>query len=93
MPTAIVYHTDRDHFLSPIAQFPQDFLEVAKVELGEDSGPGEAFEKTNTIDRYWWENDGVEKTVPGGCRSTSVGDVVVIGEKAYRCKPVGWEVL
>ena len=39
----------------------------------------QAFERTNTIDRPWWENEGVTKCFKDdGCRSTSVGDVMVV---------------
>ena len=27
------------------------------------------------------------------CRSTSVGDYVLIGTKKYECKPCGWEIV
>ena len=39
----------------------------------------QAFERTNTIDRPWWENPGITKCFKDeGCRSTSVGDVMVV---------------
>ena len=49
-----------------------------------------AFERTNTIERPWWQNDGVRSHV-GPCRSTSVGDVVVVRGVSWVCLPVGWE--
>tara|TARA_B100002019_G_C20897784_1_gene416625 strand:+ start:197 stop:520 length:324 start_codon:yes stop_codon:yes gene_type:complete len=51
-----------------------------------------AFMKTNSIDDAWWNNEGVTKMFGGdGCRSTSVGDMVLLsnGEK-YKVEPVGW---
>lgn len=54
-----------------------------------------AFVKTNTIDKVWCRNDGVTYVGPtaNGCRSTSVGDMVMINKTKYVCKPVGWETL
>ena len=50
-----------------------------------------AFMKTNTIERPWWNNEGVTKMFGGGaCRSTSVGDMVLIGTDKYKCEPTGW---
>jgi hypothetical protein len=37
-----------------------------------------AFEKTNTIDMYWWDNPEV-KAYKTNTRSTSVGDILVQG--------------
>jgi hypothetical protein len=53
-----------------------------------------AFVKTNTITEAWWRNEGVtslctEKT----CRSTSVGDMVLVGKDKYVCGMVGWTTL
>jgi len=90
MPTAKVYHVIK--FGNPSAIFPQDFKCVAQVEQ-KSASPGEAFEKTNHIDHFWWENPEVTKVVKGAVRSTSVGDVVVIDDLLYLCCPVGWEVL
>ena len=53
-----------------------------------------AFVKTNTITEAWWRNDGVEYIAPEKtCRSTSVGDMVLIGKDKYVCKNDGWETL
>ena len=51
-----------------------------------------AFVKTNTINEAWWRNDGVTYigTAPT-CRSTSVGDMVLVGKDKYVCKNDGWE--
>ena len=53
-----------------------------------------AFVKTNTITEAWWRNEGVtslctEKT----CRSTSVGDIILVGKDKYVCGMVGWTTL
>lgn len=51
-----------------------------------------AFERTNSIDAAWWENEGVAKTFSGaGCRSTSVGDLAIHNGVTYRCEGVGWK--
>lgn len=49
-----------------------------------------AFRMTNNIDCPWPENDGVTCLTPRP-RSMSVGDVAVVGTRAYHCLPVGWE--
>ena len=46
---------------------------------------------TNSIDDAWWNNDGVTKMFPDkGCRSTSVGDHVLVGGSKYLCGMSGW---
>jgi hypothetical protein len=53
-----------------------------------------AFVKTNTITEAWWRNDGVEYIAPEKtCRSTSVGDMVLIGKDKYVCDMTGWKTL
>ena len=53
-----------------------------------------AFVKTNTVNEAWWRNDDVEYIGPATtCRSTSVGDMVLIGKDKYVCKDCGWETL
>lgn len=43
-----------------------------------------AYERTNTIDNYWWDNEGVTKHFTAeGCRSTSCGDILMDGDKVY----------
>ena len=50
-----------------------------------------AFMLTNSIDYAWWENEEVTPMFPEkGCRSTSVGDMVLIGTEKYICENVGW---
>jgi len=53
-----------------------------------------AFVKTNSINDGWWRNDGVTYigTAPT-CRSTSVGDMVLIGKDKYVCNMNGWKTL
>ena len=53
-----------------------------------------AFTMTNSIDDAWWNNDGVTKMFPDkGCRSTSVGDHVLVGGSKYLCAGAGWEII
>ena len=50
-----------------------------------------AFMKTNSVENAWWTNEGVTKMFGGGaCRSTSVGDMVLIGTTKYKCEMTGW---
>ena len=71
---------------------------VAFVEVDKKKSDKEkceiAFMKTNTIDKAWWTNEEVIKIFDGdACRSTSSGDFVLIGNKKYKCAPVGWELI
>ena len=51
-----------------------------------------AFMLTNSIDDAWWNNKGVTPMFDGdGCRSTSSGDYMLVGNTKYLCAPVGWE--
>ena len=51
-----------------------------------------AFMLTNSINDAWWNNEGVTKLFGGGaCRSTSTGDMVLVGTKKYKCEVVGWK--
>jgi hypothetical protein len=44
----------------------------------------EAFKLTNNINDAWWNNEEVTPMFPGAtCRSTSVGDMVLVGNKKY----------
>ena len=53
-----------------------------------------AFMLTNSIDDGWWNNDDVTPMFDGdGCRSTSVGDQVLVGNTKYECSPYGWEIV
>ena len=50
-----------------------------------------AFMKTNSIDDAWWNNEEVTKMFGDkGCRSTSVGDMVLVGTDKYLCESTGW---
>ena len=46
---------------------------------------------TNSVEDAWWNNEGVTPMFDGkGCRSTSVGDMVLIGKEKYKCESMGW---
>ena len=68
---------------------------VAFVEVDKSMTVNEKLEKafmlTNTIDAAWYTGDKVNYIGPEkSCRSTSVGDFVLIGKTKYECKPAGW---
>ena len=49
------------------------------------------FMKTNSITDAWWNNKEVTKMFSGkACRSTSIGDIVIIGTNKYKCESTGW---
>jgi hypothetical protein len=53
-----------------------------------------AFVKTNTINEAWWRNDGVTYIgTESTCRSTGVGDMVLVGKDKYVCVMDGWKTL
>ena len=53
-----------------------------------------AFVKTNSINDAWWDNKEVTAMFPNKtCRSTSVGDMILIGNVKYKCEPVGWHAM
>ena len=53
-----------------------------------------AFMLTNSINDAWWNNEGVTPMFPEkGCRSTSVGDMVLVGKEKYVCDSSGWSLV
>ena len=51
----------------------------------------EAFMLTNSIEDAWYNNKSVTKMFSGaGCRSTMVGDMVLIGKEKFKVEPMGW---
>ena len=55
----------------------------------------EAFKLTNSINDAWWNNEEVTPMFPDAtCRSTSVGDMVLVGKTKYKflgTETVVWE--
>lgn len=86
-----VWQTKLENFAAGIVgepvPFPGGYVHVANVFANEKEA---AFLLTNTIFQGWWLNDGVESLV-GPCRSTSVGDVLVYNNRAFRCTGTGWK--
>jgi hypothetical protein len=71
--------------------WPRDYYEVASVS---SDNIEEAFRLTNSIEFNWWENAEVTALFSGGgCRSTSVGDVVEVNGTFHLCASSGWTVL
>tara|TARA_B100000424_G_scaffold227849_1_gene188792 strand:+ start:433 stop:759 length:327 start_codon:yes stop_codon:yes gene_type:complete len=70
------------------------FVEVEK-EWSDTKKLEHAFMKTNTIEEAWYTSkEGIEYMGPEkSCRSTSVGDFVLIGAKKYKCEMAGWELV
>jgi hypothetical protein len=85
---AKVWHVKEPSFGFKEHSFPQEYELVAEVDTDKLEV---AFELTNTIHCAWWENDGV--TAMKQTRSTSVGDVVEIDGKHWRCEMMGWKEL
>lgn len=66
-----------------------DYTLVAEVDTDDLE---EAFERTNSIDRFWGENEKVTLMDPTkGCRSSSVGDIFKNDEGFFVVKMVGFE--
>ena len=71
---------------------------VAMVEVSAKMSTNEKLEKafmlTNSINDAWWNNEGVTPMFGDkGCRSTSVGDMVLIGKEKYKCDSMGWSLV
>ena len=83
-----VIHAAFDETPTTVAfvECPGTMTEAEKVEF--------AFMKTNSIDDAWWNNEEIIKMFDGeSCRSTSVGDMVLVGTTKYKCDPTGWTKL
>jgi hypothetical protein len=64
------------------------------AELPGGLGIEDVYRLTNSIERSWWENPLVRPMFRAeGCRSTSIGDVIVdVGkDQAFICLSVGWK--
>ena len=50
-----------------------------------------AFIKTNSLNEAWWDNKEVTAMFPDKtCRSTSVGDMALVGNMKYKYESTGW---
>ena len=73
--------------------FPPVTVALVTVDkkISTDDKLEKAFMLTNSIDDAWWNNKDVTKLFDGdSCRSTMVGDMVLIGNVKYKCKSSGW---
>ena len=62
---------------------PKELSTTAKLER--------AFMSTNSIDSAWYTSPEITKMFDGdGCRSSMVGDYVLIGTEKFLCEPNGW---
>jgi len=92
MHTVVVWQ--RDWKQEPTAKFDiSQYSPVALVEVPDGRNPLDfAYEATNTIDKYWWENKSVTKMFTGeGCRSTSMFDFMVFEDKFYQVDSFGFK--
>ena len=66
------------------------FIDMSK-HLSTDAKLEKAFMMPNSIESAWYMNEGITKMFDGkACRSTMVGDFVLIGNDKYKCEPAGW---
>lgn len=74
--------------------FPRNHELVAVVSVASAGmeAVDDAYRLTNNIDESWLKNVEVEfKGTASGCRSTHIGDVLVLDGVAYVCAPFGWQ--
>ena len=78
--------TDKPHLVA-FVEVEKSWTDTEKLE--------HAFMKTNTINEAWYTSkEGIDYMGPEkSCRSTSVGDFVLIGAKKYECMMSGWELV
>ena len=72
------------------------YFKVAEVEIDTDDmmvAANDAFEATNHIDHNWKQNKQVKWSAATDCRSTSVGDVMMVETDDLDEHPAGVEVL
>ena len=66
-------------------------LVTVDKKLSTDEKLDKAFMLTNSIEDAWWNNKDVTKLFDGdSCRSTMVGDMVLVGTMKYKCESSGW---
>ena len=75
------------NFLPPVTVA----LVTVDKKISTDDKLDKAFMLTNSIDDAWWNNKDVTKLFDGdSCRSTMVGDMVLVGAVKYKCESSGW---
>ena len=66
------------------------FIDMPKI-LTTSEKLERAFMLTNSIDDAWYKGKEITKMFEGaGCRSTMVGDMVLIGKEKFKVEPMGW---
>ena len=66
-------------------------LVTVDKKLSTDDKLDKAFMLTNSIEDAWWNNKNVTKLFDGdSCRSTMVGDMMLVGNEKFVCKSSGW---
>ncbi len=83
----MIYHAKEPTFFAKaksvkVRELIDDYAMVATVDTTDKNV---AYELTNSINQGWWLNDGVKfhgspDHGMDGCRSTSVGDIMVVGK-------------
>ena len=89
-----VFHANHPTFgMGDAPKFPEEFTHVADVELPNlDDAQDVAYRLTNHIDTDWRENEEVT-VLTETARSTSVGDVIQVGDRFLRVGMMGFEEL
>ena len=93
---ALVFHAKEFNPFPKVQVYNASAFElVATVEVPDGDGLEYVFEVTNSIDCFWGENEGVDLygNAVNGCRSTSVGDLVMIDNQAYVVAFAGFEAV
>ena len=81
----VVIHAAYEDKPRSVALIPLDKSMTVKEKLEK------AFMLTNSIEDAWYTNKKLRYIGPEkSCRSTMVGDFVLIGSDKYECKDVGW---
>ena len=93
--TKTLYGTDTETVAVIHAAYEEPPVTVAMVEVKRALSLRDKLEKafmlTNSIDGAWYANKKLRYIGPEkSCRSTMVGDFVLIGSDKYECKDVGW---
>lgn len=96
MNKAFVFHKkEMDPFGKAVTFEVNDYSLVAIVDVEEDAhfkaNLEYIYQVTNHIEENWTLNDNGVYALGNKQRSTSVGDVIVLGDKSYLCASVGWK--
>ena len=87
---AVIHNYSQMYSIPPIPPVTVALVTVDKKISTEDKIE-KAFMLTNTIHDAWWNNKDVTKMFDGdSCRSTMVGDMVLVGTEKFRCESSGW---